>query len=269
VEERQSAGSGQRSCKQKLVAAWTLVSDSPASTALLDVFAMLKSLIAALSILSLLHDRSAIYCNDQSYGSNYNRLAVLVPSWYLRQECAPQLDNDGAKKLFVAFIVGNQITFAVTSVLLHSNLGGLKTNPARAKMRISIAYVLGVCSFIFGFCKMLLVVYMALIVSITYKCDFPTPLFVGSDGIHCSDKDVAVDPDRLPGVGTFPAFVLSNACRKNCHAQVPPEVFVLAVTFLLTFVYSLFMVEELISPQKNGGTASPRSTKSSSNRSRT
>lgn len=178
---------------------------------------MLKSLFAALSILHLIDANNLIQTNQ-------NR--ITPPNWYTLQQCKPMVNIDSRVTLFQIAIGLNQLTFALTSLLNHTRLGAKLSRPHR----IMSAYILGFCSFVFGFGKVLLLATIPITAKISFPC--PESTFIEHE---CNSKQFFYDD----------GFQQTYSCN-IFTINVPTEIYVLSVTFVLTFVYSLFMCDQLL-----------------------
>jgi hypothetical protein len=207
----------------------------------LDACAMLKSLFAAISILHLLNPDQISSCEDASVPRYAQPPQFVAPSWIVFQACSPELFLGKARTLFTVGIVVNQITFAVTSILNHTRLGGMMSRQTRSLA----AYTLGLLSFVFGFCKILIIVSMSTIANFGFECpaERPSDIFTS---IVCGDKSVYVDCNVIGYPHLAPDGCLIPSCFEYCHYAIPPEVVILSATFALTFIYSLFMCDMLL-----------------------
>lgn len=173
---------------------------------LLDLCAMLKSLFAALTILHLLRS-DLISCYD---GYLYAP-AFVIPAWFMQQQCDPTLELDTSLQLFTACIVLNQLTFLVTSFITHFNPCNIL---AHSRTRAALGYFLGLCSFLFGFCKIGIIVGITTTSEVKYPCIFPAPELTDRD--NCYNKQFLVPS----------TFSVSNQDRASpclCTFKIPPE----------------------------------------------
>jgi hypothetical protein len=142
--------------------------------------------------------------------------------------------------LFTIGIVFNQLAFATTSILNHTRLGGLMSRQTRS----IAAYTLGLCSFLFGFCKILIIISLSTIASFGFQCPSASPSAIFVSEV-CSDTTPYVDCE-LMGFSNQDNTCKILSCRGSCSYQIPMEVFILSATFGLTFIYSLFMCDMLL-----------------------
>jgi hypothetical protein len=200
---------------------------------LLFVFAA----IACGGLLSLLLSRLVLFRSTYGTDPKWGPVNLVIPGSFILSACAPSLDVADVVSLFKVSIVLNQLTFAATSFLTHVNPRNIL---AKRSTRALCAYILGTCSFVFGAGKVVLVA----VVPLLGHLEFPCPSGAASEfsSKRCSDTQVPVPASLMH---TSESFLLSS-CAHPCGFTVPIECYILSVTFVITWIYSMFMCDQLL-----------------------
>lgn len=185
--------------------------------------------------------RTSVRCAWRRVAAIVSHCLVAISSCrqLVYQTCQPELTLGQAHLLFTLGIIANQLTFATTSILNHTRLGGMMSRNARS----IAAYALALCSFLFGFCKILIVVSLTTIADFGFVCPTTAPSSLFTSSV-CSEKSAYVDCTIMGG--STEDICEITQCSRSCSYQVPIEVLILSATFGLTFIYSLFMCDLLL-----------------------